>query len=333
MKFITNYPSQDRKEVERILLQKRDKIALDVETVSLDYPMPLGIALAISPDVGYYFFNPKDTLLAQAVEASDCVLLHNAAFDYPILDALGLATKPFEDTMLLAYSAGILDKALGSLSASILYAPYTSVASQWTKKDQGNIGIDHVKMAGWSIQHACNTYALWEKLPHTELYKTIDRPCIDIIIEMEKWGVLVDQYQLTKVEQIVVTRANRLRDELVTELGDINLASNPQCVAALQAKGILGTRKTKSGAESVSEESLKPLNNPVANKLLEWRSVMKTISTYIPAFRKVDGSGRLHTCYGYTNTGRWKSGDRMRKLTNLQNITRDSKFIVEEDND
>ena len=58
---------------------------------------------------------------------------------------------------------------------------------------------------------------------------------------------------------------------------------------------------------------------------------MKTLSTYIPAFRSVDSSGRLHTVYGYTNTGRFKSGDKMRKKTNLQNITRDSKFAVEEE--
>ncbi len=330
MRFLVNQSTTEEEAV-RQLLQQRDKIAIDIETVSLDYPMPLGIALAISPTIGYYFFNPHDDLLSQAVMSSGYILLHNASFDYPILSALGLKIKGFEDTMLLAYSAGILNKALGSLSASLLRAPYTSVTDQWTKKDQGNIGIDHVKMGSWSIQHACNTYALWEKIPHTELYKTIDRPCIDLVMEMEHRGILIDQYQLTEVEQVAVTRANRLKDELVTELGDINLASNPQCVTALQAKGILGTRKTKSRANSVSEESLKPLGNPIADKLLEWRSVMKTISTYIPAFRKVDSTGRLHTCYGYTKTGRWKSGNKMRKRTNLQNITRDSKFATEEE--
>jgi len=293
--------------------------------------MPLGVALAISPTVGFYFFNPKDDLLSQAVMSSECALLHNASFDKPLLDELGLKIKAWEDTMLLAYAAGILDKSLGALSVSVLHMPYTSVTSQWTKKDQGNIGIDHVKMGGWSIQHACNTYALWEKIPHTELYRTIDRPCIDLVIEMEKWGILIDQNQLTEVEQVAVTRANRLKEELVAELGDINLASNPQCVTALQAKGILGTRKTKGGADSIGEESLKPLGNPIADKLLEWRSVTKTISTYIPAFRSVNSAGRLQTVYGYTKTGRFKSGDKMRKKTNLQNITRDSKFITEEE--
>lgn len=330
MRFCTNQSNLGREEADQQLLQPRAKIALDVETISLENTLPLGIAVAISPSVGYYFFNPKDDLIAQVVTSSGLALLFNASFDLPILEALGYKIRAWEDVMLLAYSAGILDKSLENLSVSLLRAPYTSVTSQWKKKDQGNIGIDHVKMARMSIQHACNTYALWDKIPKTELYKTIDRPCVDLIIEMEHWGVLIDQPRLTEVEQVAVTRANKLEEELKAELGDINLASNPQCVTALQSIGVLGTRKTKTGADSVGEESLRPLNHPVANKLLEWRSVCKTINTYIPAFRSVDANGRLHTCYGYTNTGRWKSGDKMRKRPNLQNITRNEKFTFEE---
>jgi len=326
MRFCSNKPNQSREEAEEILLQPKDKIAVDIETVSLLNRLPLGIAVAVSSMLGFYFFDVRDDLLSQALMSSEIVLFHNSAFDIPILDTLGLKFKGFEDTMLLAYSCGILDKSLDSLSANILHSPYTSVTTQWHKKDSGNIAIDHVEMGKMSIQHACNTYALWEKLPKTELYKTIDRPCIDLVIEMEHWGILIDQHQLTEVEQVAVVRANKLEVELKAELGDINLASNLQVVTALQAKGILGTRKTKSGAESVSEESLRPLDNPVTNKLLEWRSVRKTLSTYILALRTVDSRGRIRTTYGYTDTGRWKSSH-----PNLQNLTRDEKFSIEEE--
>ena len=179
-------------------------------------------------------------------------------------------------------------------------------------------------MGGMCIIHACNTYALWDVLPKTQLYKNIDRPSIDLVLEMEKWGVLIDQYKLTEVEQDTVVKANQMEVELKEELGDVNLASNPQMVKALQAKGIMGTRKTKGGAQSVSEESLRPLNHPLTNKLLDYRSVMKTLTTYVPAFRSTDTNGRLHTKFGYTSTGRWASSG-----PNLQNITRDEKFDSE----
>jgi DNA polymerase I-like protein with 3'-5' exonuclease and polymerase domains len=227
--------------------------------------------------------------------------------------------------MLQAYSAGILEKSLEDLSKNILHRDCPSVTSQWKKKDQGNIAIDHVKMGSMCIIHACNTYALWDALPKTQLYWDIDRPCVDLIIEMEKWGLLIDQYALTRVEQSVIEKTNPIEKELLEELGIENLASNPQVATALRTKGIVGTRKTKSNADSVGEEALKSLNLPVTNKLLKWRSLMKTLTTYVPAFRNVDHTGRLHTQFGYTNTGRFSSSK-----PNHQNITRDSKFEDEE---
>jgi DNA polymerase I-like protein with 3'-5' exonuclease and polymerase domains len=265
-------------------------------------------------------------LLGQLLSQTPTVVFFNASFDVPALEHLGHTLNRYEDAMLLAYSCGFLEKGLEDISHDFLHLPYTPVKSQWRKSDQGNIGIDHVKMAGWSIQHAINTLTLWNKLPKSQLYTEIDRPSLDLVIEMEQTGLLIDQVLLTEVEQDAVSFANKLEEELKFELGDINLASNPQVVKALQLKGIIGTRKTKGGASSVSDESLKPLNNPVANKLLKWRSVMKTITTYIPAFRNVDYQGKVYTTYRYTDTGRWRSGDKNQLKPNLQNITRDEKF-------
>jgi len=325
MRFIINKPNISRDEAEELLLEPRQKVSVDVETVSLDNQLPLGVAVAISGKVGFYFFNPADELLHRVINGTPIILFQNAKFDIPLLQQLGYSIQGYEDTKLLAYSAGILENSLVSLSFSILGRECPMVTSQWKKKDQGNIAIDHVKMGSMSIIHACNTYALWDRIPKTPLYYDIDRPCIDLVMEMERWGLLIDQYRLTKVEQVTVVKANQIEQELKRELGNINLASNPQIVAALQARGILGTRKTKSGAESVSEESLKPLNHPLTNKLLKYRSVMKTLTTYVPAFRKPDAGGRIHTQFGYTNTGRWSSSK-----PNLQNITRDEKFSEEE---
>ena len=326
MQFVTNLGTQDREEAERFLLQPRNAVALDIETVSLENRLPLGIGIALDGKIGYYFFNPRDNLISHLIHQTPIILVFNASFDVPILGKLGHTVNHYEDVMLLAYSCGILEKSLEHLSQGFLRAPYTSVTSQWKKKEQGNIGIDHIKMAGWCLQHALNTYNLWYKLPKTSLYLELDRPCVDLIIEMERWGLLIDQYRLTEVEQETFTKAAKLEGEIKQEFGisGINLASNPQVAAALQMKGIIGTRKTKAGKESVSDESLRSLNFPLTNKLLKWRSIMKTLTTYIPALRNADYTGRVHTQYGYTNTGRWSSSK-----PNLQNLTRDEKFQEE----
>lgn len=321
MRFVTTLQDRTEEEAIHVLLEPRPRLAIDIETVSLKNKLMLGIAIAITSEDGFYFFNMKDELVKKVIEKAPLVLFHNASFDVPALEGLGIHVKHWEDTMMLAYSAGILNYGLEELSHDLLKKPYTPVTAQWNKSDQGNIAIDHVKMAGWSIQHAMNTFKLWDTIPVTELYKTIDRPCVDLVIEMEGWGLLIDQYRLTLTEQETMVKVKKIEEELKHELGEINLASNPQVGAALQLKGIIGTRKTGSGATSVSEESLSPLHNPIADKVLKWRSLMKTLTTYVPAFRTPDINGKIHTNYGYTNTGRWNSSG-----PNFQNITRDEKF-------
>jgi DNA polymerase-1 len=325
LRYITNIPiDSDAEEVMSINLDiKFDMVSVDIETVSLSNTTILGIAIGLSKDIGLYFFDLRDPLLRHLVQDTPMLIFHNDAFDVPALRKLGFKIGAYADTMLKAYSAGILEKSLAELSESILHRDCPKVTDQWEKPSQGNIGINHEVMGRISIIHAINTYALWEALPMTQLYTDIDFPCVDLVIEMEGWGLLVDQSRLTDVEQQEVIKATRLKAELVAELGDINFGSPAQVTKALKAKGVIGTRKTKGGAVSSSDESLKALNSPIANKLLKWRSVKKTLSTYVPQFRDIDSNGRIHTKFGYTETGRWNSSP------NLQNLTNDSKFAEE----
>lgn len=327
MRFLCNKLELDTAEkVEEWAKAPRDIIGVDIETVSLDNRLPLGIGVALSDTEGLYFFDTYDSLLHDIVVSAGIVVAFNASFDIPALEKLGHPVKHFEDSMLKAYANGILYKNLEDISNFVLSLPYTSVRSQWKKSDQGNINIDHVKMGGWCLQHALNALVLWNRTPLVPLYQNIDRPCIDLVIEMQRNGLLINQYTLTQVEQEVGDQARKLEYEVKEELGfpEINLASNPQVAAALQLKGIIGTRKTGKGADSVSDDSLKPLHNPLADKILKHRSLMKTLTTYVPAFRDVDHQGKIHTDYGYTDTGRWNSSN-----PNLQNLTRDEKFEEE----
>jgi len=330
MRFIIN-KQMSLEEALALAKEPRTKIGLDIETVSLENQLPLGIGIAISSTIGFYFFDPGDELAKEMVESAHTVIIQNAKYDLPILYNLGYSIRAYEDTMLIAYSAGILDNSLEILSQEILLKECPKVTSLWRKPDQGNIAIDHVKMGQICIIHACRAYELEEKLPKTALYQMIDKPCLPLLMEMEKWGVLIDQFTLTRVEQSVMDKVIPMEAELKAELRVENLASNVQVAEALRNLGIIGTRKTKSAKDSVSEESLKPLNLPLTNKILKWRSLMKNLTTYVPAFRKVDAQGRIHTVFGNTNTGRWRSGDKKMGKPNLQNITRDSKF--EDSND
>ena len=331
MRFIVNRTMTLDQALE-LASQPRDKVSIDIETVSLGNQLPLGIGVGISPSLGFYFFDTRDELARQMVKAAKVVVFQNAAFDLPKLGVLGYEVGNYEDTMLIAYSAGIIEKSLASLAQTVLLRECPSVTSLWRKKDQGNVAVDHVKLGQICITHACLTYALEQVLPKTELYHNIDKPSIELVMEMEKWGILIDQWALTRVEQAVMNVVIPLEEDIKTVLGIDNVASNPQVAEALKKQGIIGTRKTKGAKDAVSEESLRPLGLDITNKILKWRSLMKTLTTYVPAFRKVDNLGRIHTVFGYTNTGRWRSGDKAQGKPNLQNLTRDEKFeMLKED--
>ncbi|KKL81843.1 hypothetical protein LCGC14_1990740 [marine sediment metagenome] len=327
MRFLANDLTLTREECLELLVRPKTHIALDIETVSIENTLMLGIGIALSPDQGFYFFDTYDELLPEIFASTDVVVTHNGKFDIHIMRERGYQIADFEDTKMLAYSAGILEHSLVELSASILHKSCPSVTSQWRKPNSGNIAIDHRKMGGMCITHACNTFALWEKIPKTDLYWEIDKPSVELVIEMEKWGLLINQHTLTIVEQQTMEQVLPLEKELLEELEIENLGSNPQVAEALGRLGIVGTRKTKSAKESVSSDSLKPLNLPLTDKILKFRSLMKTLTTYVPAFRgKIDHNGRLHTNFGLTSTGRWNSSK-----PNLQNITRNEKFCMEEE--
>lgn len=332
MRFIVN-KDITLNEALALAKQPRNKVSIDIETVSLENQLPLGLGVAIDKDTAFYFFDLNDELAKDMVNKVSLVIGHNVAYDIPKLRHYGYMVQDYDDTMLMAYSAGMLDKSLADLSMNLFLRECPSVTELWRKKDQGNVAIDHLRLGQICMTHAMLTYQLSDTIPITDLYLNIDKPCIELVMEMEGWGVLIDQYALTRVEQSVMNIVMPLEEELKAELHVDNLASNPQVADALKAMGIIGTRKTKSAKDSVSEDSLRPLDLPITNKLLKWRSWMKNLNTYIPTFRKTDHLGRLHTVFGYTNTGRWKSGDKRQGKPNLQNITRDEKFIVEEDDE
>lgn len=326
MRFITNQ-SCTLDEAIAIIKQPRDKVSVDIETVDLINTLPLGIGIAISPSVAFYFFDMVDELAKSMTNSAKVVVFQNAKFDLQLLQKLGYGINDFEDTLQIAHASGIMEANLVTLSQEILLKQCPKVTDLWTRKGQkSNIGVDHVELGKICMVHAMRTYELEEKLIKTQLYATIDKPCVALLMEMEENGVLIDQYALTRVEHATMVRANALEARLKQQLGVDNLASNPKVAAALKKLGIIGTRKTKSAKESVGEESLKPLNLPITNDLLKWRSLMKTISTYVPALRNVDPDGRVRTVFGDTNTGRWRSGDKAMGRPNLQNLTRDSKF-------
>jgi DNA polymerase-1 len=158
-----------------------------------------------------------------------------------------------------------------------------------------------------------------------DLYKRIDMPLMEVLAHMEYYGVKVDTEQLRDYSKelsselaVIEEEARALADE-----PELNVASPKQVGVVIFEKLDLNPRAKKSKNDNwpTDEETLLALahKHPFVNKVLEYRSLRKLISTYLdplPSLVNPD-TGRIHTTFNQalTATGRLSS-----VRPNLQNI-------------
>lgn len=173
----------------------------------------------------------------------------------------------------------------------------------------------------------------------------IEMPCVDAVCNMEDNGVLFDmQYQqilsekynklLTDKLEAFYKELKKFDDKIVeykaktqhNKLDEpINIASPTQL--AILFYDIIGIEVIdKKSPRGTGVEILKKMDMPLANTILEYRTVEKLISTYIDKLPNCvnPNDGRIHCSFNQygADTGRMSSSD-----PNLQNIPSHNKDI------
>ncbi len=169
--------------------------------------------------------------------------------------------------------------------------------------------------------------ALWPKIAAVasleRLYQTIEQPLVDVLLRMERTGVLVDRERLRVQSGELGARMRELQALAHAEAGGaFNVDSPKQLQEILFGKlGLPVLRKTPTGQPSTAEDVLEELAGSYAlpRLILEYRGVAKLKSTYTDKLPdQIDPvTGRIHTSYhqAVAATGRLSSTD-----PNLQNI-------------
>jgi len=155
------------------------------------------------------------------------------------------------------------------------------------------------------------------------VYEEIEIPATEVLLRMERHGVLIDPAKLAAQSQQLAQRMIQLEQEVYQIAGQpFNLNSPKQVGEILFGKlGLPVKKKTASGAPSTDEEVLQELaaDYPLPAKLLENRSLAKLKGTYTDKLPGMinPSTGRVHTHYAQAVavTGRLSSND-----PNLQNI-------------
>lgn len=157
-----------------------------------------------------------------------------------------------------------------------------------------------------------------------DLFFDVEMPLLNCLADMEFEGVKIDVPALNRYA-IELNREVDLVEKEIKELADVdfNVASPKQLGEVLFEKMNLDdkAKKTKSGQYSTSEAVLAKLKgkHEIIQKILDFRSLKKLISTYVEALPNYinSKSGKIHTSFNQAEaaTGRLSSTN-----PNLQNI-------------
>lgn len=343
----------DEDELQRMLdaLKESERFAFDTETTGLNPMLAdlVGLSFAVTPETGWYLpvthhylGVPEQLPLKKILEAirpflssSDHLkIAQNLKYDLLILSRAGIdVTPPFYDTMLASYLANPAARSHGLDSMAAELLNYQTISySEMVGSGKEQIGFDEVeveKATVYAAEDADITLRLYEKLQpmvieqeQESLLNDVELALVPILADMEKTGIRIAPDFLGGLSKdmedklgLVEARIHELANE------SFNIGSPKQLGEVLFEKlGLPKGKKTKTGW-STDVEVLKKLaeDHEIAEKILEYRSLMKLKGTYTDALPKLihPETGRIHTSFNQavTATGRLSSSD-----PNLQNI-------------
>jgi DNA polymerase I len=159
--------------------------------------------------------------------------------------------------------------------------------------------------------------------PLQQVYETLDKPLVPVLLRMEQAGVRIDPEFLREMSTRLAVEIDNLADRIYTDSGHrFNINSPRQLGDVLFNKMLLpkpmkyGKGKVVSTAQDVLEELAE--SHPIAALVIEHRQLQKLKSTYLDQLPALaDSEGRIHTTFNQvgTATGRLSSIN-----PNLQNI-------------
>jgi DNA polymerase-1 len=322
-------------------------ICFDTETTSINANDAelVGIAFAYEKGKAYYVPVPSDPNESAAIvdifrpvleHSGIAKTAHNYKYDAIVMKRHGVALRgPVRDTLIAHYLLNPdLRHKMDYLAETILnYKPIPIEKLIGKGKNQlsmRDISID--KVVPYASEDADITLQLddilftdLEKDGLDKLYKDMEEPLIEVLVQMEYNGVNIDTEVLGLHSKAIEGELINLEKDLYVEAGSpFNILSPKQVGEILFDRLKIPYRwklSSKSKQYSTSEDKLKELEkeHPIVGKILRFRGLSKLKSTYLDALPKLVSkkTGLIHSSFNQalTTTGRLSSNN-----PNLQNI-------------
>jgi DNA polymerase-1 len=260
----------------------------------------------------------------------------NIKYDYIVLKKEGIRVQGLDlDSMILSY---LLEPNWGKHNLNRLALTYLQVKAisynDIVGKGKNEVTIDAVdidRVAPYACQDADLTLQLssllWPKVKEGKLdslYRKFELPLIEVLADMEMWGVKIDTQALKTLSSELEYELGHLREKIYDISGEEFNINSPQQLASilfdkLNLPASRRTKITKSYSTGVNILQELAKDYPIAQYTLKYRKLAKLKSGYADSLPLLlnPATGRIHTSYNQTvaATGRLSSSD-----PNLQNI-------------
>lgn len=294
-----------------------NRIIIDTETEGLDFfnDLIVMIQILIGDQIFLYRVGVRgvqgvrfDPLQGLLEDNAIVKVFQNAKFDVCMLKQImpELEIKNIFDTKL---AESVIDPTKKRCSLQELSWQYLNI---WMPKEIGKSFKLGSELTEEQIEYAALDVAVLkeimgfqvERLQQLELVKTarLEFAIIPALVDIERKGMLIGWNKLGELNSVVEAEAQELQKELVEMAKhDINWNSPKQTVEVLNKLGF----KTKSS----SKKALKKFEDPLIDKLLQYRKASKGMSAFLNKWptHVNDATGRVHSNFNQlgTKTGRF----------------------------
>jgi len=331
-------------------LRQEKRIAVDLETTSLD-PLEaqlVGVCLSWEGTEGVYV--PMGHQGEGVVQLDESTVMsslspiltnpkigkvgHNLKYDIAVLRARGYDLVGVAgDTMLADYLVEPTRRSHSLDNVALRTLGHTMISySEATEGLQEGLNFSHVELEKAAEYGAEDAHVTWlldakinkriESMELEKVYYDVELPCLSVLSDMERAGILVDVDRLKELSVELGERLELLQGQIYEAAGhEFTINSTKQLqVVLFDELGLPKGKKTKTGY-STNAAVLKNLESahPLPGLILQYRELAKLKSTYVDTLpdRVSPIDGRIHTSFhqAATATGRLASSD-----PNLQNI-------------
>ncbi len=331
-------------------LRQQKRIAVDLETTSLDTleAQLVGVCLSWEGTDGVYVpMGHQGEGVTQLDEATVMSSLspilinpkigkvgHNLKYDIAVLRARGYDLVGVAgDTMLADYLVEPARRSHSLDNVALRTLGHTMISyTEATEGLQEGFNFSHVELSKAAEYGAEDAHVTWlldgkinkriDEMDLKEVYYDVELPCVSVLSDMERAGILVDVERLAELSVELGKRLDVLQVKIYESAGHEFTINSPKQmqVVLFDELGLPRGKKTKTGY-STNAAVLKNLagSHPLPGLILEYRELAKLKSTYVDTLpaRVSKFDGRIHTSFhqASTATGRLASSG-----PNLQNI-------------